>query len=85
MWGKQGRGVSHETGFIKGFPRCVNQEETTDLHLEKGPALLSIHVSIIEIIEGDFVDRNIFWKVIAIMRVWNVVCSSSKESFVAWE
>lgn len=78
-------GVSHETGFSKGFPRCVYQEETTNLHLEVGPGLLSIHVSITEMIEGDVVDRNIFWKVVAITRACNVVCSSLKVSFVVWE
>lgn len=60
------------------------QEETTDLYLEEGPALLSIHVSITEMIEGDFVDRNIFWKVVAITRACNVVCMSLKVSFVVW-
>lgn len=48
--GAVGRGWSHKTGFIKGFPHCVYQEETTDLHLEEGPGLLFTPVSIIEII-----------------------------------
>lgn len=61
------RGAPHETGFIKGFPRCVCQEGATDLHLEKGPALLFIRVSIIETIEGNFVDRNTFRKDVAII------------------
>lgn len=61
------------------------QEETTYLHLEEGPALLFIPVSIIEMIKGNFVDSNIFCKDIAIMRVCGMVCSSLKESFAVWE
>lgn len=76
---------SHETGFIKGFSDCAHQEETTELHSEEGRALLFIRVSIIEMSQASFVDRNIFWKDIAIMRARDVVCSSLKESFVVWE
>lgn len=60
-------GAPHETGFIKGFPRCVYQEGATDLHLEKGPALLFIRVSIKETIKGNFVDRNTFRKDVTII------------------
>lgn len=56
--GAIGRGRSRETGFSKGFPRCVYQEETMDLYLEEGPGLLFIHVSIIETVKGYFVDRG---------------------------
>lgn len=67
LLGQSVEGAPHETGFIKGFPRCVYQEGAMDLHLEKGPALLFIHVSIIETIEGNFLDRNIFQKDVTII------------------
>lgn len=48
--GVAGRRRSHKTGFIKGFPCCMYQEETTSLHLEERPALLFIHVSVVEMV-----------------------------------
>lgn len=64
------KGKPQETGFIKGFPHCALQEETTDLPLEEGPASLCIPVSIIAMLE-EILNLDISWKETAVVREWH--------------